>query len=663
MISRTRAAARPGRCCLPLVCAALFLVPTSLGAQAATLPLPENLVADGLPPIPVAIADATERYTNARAAGFLDWHPTRRELLVSTRFANTVQVHQVARPMGARQQLTFFDEPVGSARIDPRDGAFFIFARDQGGNEFQQLYRFDFATGASTLLTDGGRSQNGGLAWSNRGDRLAYGSTRRNGADRDIYVMDPRIPGSDRRVAEVDGGGWGVADWSPDDRTLLVGQSLSVTRSRLWTMDLESGRLALVAPRDTSDEVVHLNGRFSRDGKRIWAISDRDAEFRRLGWLDPATGAWTPVTSALNWDVTTFDLSPDGRTIALNTNAAGVSKAYLYDIASTRLSPLPLPDGVIGGPRWHRKLPVLAFTLSNARSPSDVWSYDVPARKVTRWTESELGGMNPGQLQLQQLVEWPTFDGRSISGFYTRPPARFQGPRPVWIEIHGGPEGQARPGFLGRWNYLVNELGVAFLQPNVRGSTGFGKSFVALDNGPNREDSVRDIGALLDWIATRPELDASRVMVSGGSYGGYMSLAVATMYPERIAAAVDVVGISNFITFLERTESYRRDLRRVEYGDERDPAMRAVFERISPANKADRIVRPLLVVQGANDPRVPRHESDQMVAKVKANGTPVWYLLGTDEGHGFQKKANSDYQFYAMVEFANRYLLAQPATP
>jgi dipeptidyl aminopeptidase/acylaminoacyl peptidase len=513
------------------------------------------------------------------------------------------------------------------------------------------------------LLTDGGRSQNGGVSWANAGDRIAYGSTRRNGADRDLYVMDPRTPSSDRRIAELRGGGWGVADWSPDDRTLLVTQTLSVARTRLWTLDVAGGAMALVAPRDTSEEAVYSNGRFAGDGKRVWAISDRDSEFRRLGWIDPSTGRWNPVSTGIDWDVASFDLSPDGRTIAFNVNAGGISKVYLYDIAASRHAPLPLPEGVIGGPRWHRKLNLFAFTLSNARLPSDVWSYEPATRALARWTESELGGMSPEVLQLQERIEWTSFDGRTISGFLTRPPRRFTGPRPVLVEIHGGPESQARPGFLGRWNYLVNELGIAIIQPNVRGSTGFGKTFVALDNGPRREDSVKDIGALLDWIAARPDLDAGRVMVAGGSYGGYMSLAVATMYPERIAAAVDVVGISNFITFLEKTESYRRDLRRVEYGDERDPEMRAIFERISPANKADRIQKPLFVVQGANDPRVPQHESDQMVAKVKARGTPVWYLLGKDEGHGFSKKANADYQFYATVEFANRYLLGPPATP
>jgi dipeptidyl aminopeptidase/acylaminoacyl peptidase len=231
----------------------------------------------------------------------------------------------------------------------------------------------------------------------------------------------------------------------------------------------------------------------------------------------------------------------------------------------------------------------------------------------------------------------------------------------VIINIHGGPEGQSRPGFLGRTNYYLNELGIAVIYPNVRGSTGYGKTFVKLDNGMKREDSVKDIGALLDWIAQQPDLDASKVMVTGGSYGGYMTLAVATNYNDRIACALDVVGVSNFNTFLKNTESYRRDLRRVEYGDERDPAIAEFFERIAPLNNAGRITKPLFVVQGGNDPRVPHTEAEQMVARVKQNGRSVWYLMARDEGHGFRKKTNVDFQFYATVMFVRRFLLGEGA--
>jgi len=301
---------------------------------------------------------------------------------------------------------------------------------------------------------------------------------------------------------------------------------------------------------------------------------------------------------------------------------------------------------------------MLAFTMETARSSADVYTLDVASGSVDRWTTSELGGLNAEKFSQPELVSWKSFDGREITGFLYRPDAsRFPSKRPVSIEIHGGPEGQARPDFLGPWNYLLNELGVAILLPNIRGSSGYGKTYLQLDNGFLREGSYKDIGALLDWIRTRPELDADRIVVGGGSYGGHMTLAVAYLYSDRIRCAVDVVGPSNLVTFLEHTSGYRRDLRRVEYGDERDPKMRAFLEKIAPANNAEKIRKPLFVIQGANDPRVPLSESEQMVARIRQVGTPVWYLMAKDEGHGFAKKANRDYQFYATVEFMKEYLL------
>jgi dipeptidyl aminopeptidase/acylaminoacyl peptidase len=638
--------------------ASLLLLPLGAGAQTAAVIAPaENLVVDGLPPIPAKLAADVRRYTESRSASLSDWHPVRRELLISTRFGNTPQIHRVATPLGARTQITFFDEPIGGASYEPTQGRYFLFSRDIGGNEFGQLYRYDVANGAVTLLTDGGRSQNGGVRWSTRGDRIAYASTRRNGSDRDIYIVDPLNPASGKQLLEVKGGGWGASDWSPDDRQLLVGEFLSVNQSRYHLVDVASGRSTPLVP-DERDTVAYNGARFSEDGRGVYLTTDAGSEFQRLAYLDLATRRITPLTASINWDIDGFDLSADGRTIAFVANEAGVSRLYLLDTQSRGIRPVAnLPIGNIGGARWHRRLPLLAFTISSARSPSDVYSLDAGTGTVTRWTESELGGLVASDLVEPSLIRWRSFDGRDITGFYYRPPNRFAGKRPVIINIHGGPEGQYQPGFLGRSNYYLNELGVALIFPNVRGSTGYGKQFVNLDNGMKREDSVRDIGALFDWVAQQPELDASRVMVTGGSYGGYMTLAVATNYNDKICCALDVVGISNFNTFLKNTESYRRDLRRVEYGDERDPQMSAFFERIAPLNNAGKISRPLFVVQGGNDPRVPYTEAEQMVARVKQNGKPVWYLKAKDEGHGFRKKNNVDFQFYSTVEFVRRFLL------
>ena len=382
---------------------------------------------------------------------------------------------------------------------------------------------------------------------------------------------------------------------------------------------------------------------------------------RRLAYIELASRRVTTLTGDIPWDVDDFDVSPDGKTIAFTANEAGQSKLYFIDTATRRHRPVAnLPAGQVFGLVWHLRGRHLGFTVNSSRSTSDAYSLDAQTGEITRWTESELGGLVATELSEPTLIKWRSFDGLEITGFVYRPPARFTGRRPVIINIHGGPEGQFTPGFLGRTNFYLNELGVAVIFPNVRGSTGYGKTFVKLDNGMKREDSVKDIGALFDWIAQQPDLDASKVMVTGGSYGGYMTLAVATLYNDRIACALDVVGPSNFVTFLQNTESYRRDLRRAEYGDERDPAMRAFLERTAPVNRAGNITKPLFVVQGGNDPRVPRTESEQMVARVKQNGGAVWYLMAKDEGHGFRKKGNVDFQFYATVMFVRRFLLGEP---
>ena len=617
----------------------------------------ENLVAEGIPPIPVALADEVRRYTESRGASFVGWHPRGVELLVATRFGATNQIHAVRSAGGARRQLTFFAEPVNVAEWDPREAAFLLFTRDAGGNEFAQMYRLDVASGDVTLLSDGGRSQNGGWEWSHDRGRIAYTSTRRNGADRDVWVMDPRDPSSDRLVAECTGGGWSVLDWSPDDARLLLGESLSVNRSRRWLLDLATGEKTRL-DRDADGEVAWGGGTFTPDGASIWTTTDKDSEFARLAKWTPATGAIEPVTADIPWDVEGFDVTDDGRSVCFVTNEAGVSRAFVVDAATGRRRVVEgLPAGVIGGGKWHPDGRHLAFTVGSARSTADVHVWDAETGKAARWTESELGGLVPESLVEPELVRWKGFDGVELSGFLYPAAARFAGRRPVIVNIHGGPEGQSRPVFQARNNFFMNELGVAMIYPNVRGSTGYGKTFVKLDNGLKREDSVRDIGALLDWIAGRPDLDPQRVMITGGSYGGFMTLACATTYDDRIRCSLDVVGISHFRTFLENTESYRRDLRRVEYGDERVPEVAEFFERIAPLNNAARITKPLFVVQGANDPRVPASEAEQMVAKVRANGGPVWYLNAKDEGHGFRKKPNADFQFYATVMFVREHLL------
>ncbi|TAL09127.1 MAG: S9 family peptidase [Nitrospirae bacterium] len=640
-----------------LVIGSLLLTVTAALAQDNVLVPGDNLVLQGIPQVPTALVEAIGRYTEFRRAAFLGWHPVRREVLIRTRFAETPQIHRVRAPGGDRTQLTFFADAVRGASYPPKGGDWFVFAKDSAGNEFYQLYRYDVETGASTLLTDG-NSRNSNAVWSNGGDHLAYSSTRRNGKDTDLYIITPADPASDRLLARLDGSGWQTLDWSADDRRLLVLEFASINESALWLFDAATGEKTLLTPRGGPEPVSYGGGRFSKDGKGLYVTTDRDSEFHRLAYIDLATGQPAYLTDAIKWGVEDFTLSRDGKWLAFVTNEDGVSILRVMDMGTGGEKPLPkVPVGLISGLQWHANGADLGFTVETVRSPADAYSLNVDTGRLERWTYSETGGLQTDRFPDPELVRWTSFDGRTISGFLYRPPARFAGKRPVAMSIHGGPESQARPHFLARHNYWLNELGVALLYPNVRGSAGYGKTFLTLDNGTLREDSYKDIGALLDWTRTRPELDADRVMVFGTSYGGHMALAVGTRYGDRIRCLLDIVGISNIVTFLENTESYRRDLRRVEYGDERDPAMRAFLERIAPVNNAGKLTKPLFVVQGKNDPRVPLSEAEQMLSTARKNGAPVWYLMAQDEGHGFSKKKNADFLFYATVLFMQEYLL------
>ncbi|MFZ0296298.1 MAG: S9 family peptidase [Candidatus Sulfotelmatobacter sp.] len=641
--------------CLLLVAVILFV--GFVFAQSDDIVPNENLVVEGTPKIPATLADTVGRYSDFRAASFESWDPDRREMLIETRFGDTAQVHQVKVPGAARTQLTFFPDRVAEAIYPPVKSNSFLFMKDVGGGEFFQLYRYDLATGDVTLLTDG-KSRNVDPRWSYQGDRFAFGSTRRDGNDVDIWVVNANDPSSSRMVAQLEGGGWSVADWSPDGKQLLVTNYVSAAESYVWLMDVASGKKELLTPKSGTETVAYSNARFAKDGKSAYVTSDQDSEFQRLIKMDLASRKVTVLTSALDWDVDEFDLSQDGHWIAFEANEDGISILHVLDTTTNKEAPVPkLPVGVMYGIQWRNNSRELGFSLSTASQPYDAYSVDMTSGKVERWTFSETGGLNTSGFAEPQLIHWKSWDQRSISAFLYKPGTRFSGKRPVIIDIHGGPEGQVRPDFLGRDNYYLNELGIAMIYPNVRGSTGYGKSFQKLDNGFLREGSYKDINSLLDWIQTQPDLDANKVMITGGSYGGFMTLAVATNYNDRICCSVDVVGPSNLVTFLEHTSGYRQDLRRVEYGDERDPKMREFLERIAPANNAKNITKPLFVIAGQNDPRVPASESAQMVQIVRKNGTPVWWLLAKDEGHGFGKKKNRDYQFYATVEFVKEYLL------
>jgi dipeptidyl aminopeptidase/acylaminoacyl peptidase len=646
-----------------------FVLAVSAPAFGQTVPVPETIRAEGVPPVPAAVRQALNRYQNIRSASFQDWSADGSGMYIITRFADVPQVHFVARSGGARTQLTFVPERVLSVAARPKHGQF-LYVVDEGGAENSQFFLQEKFGGEPRRITDG-KSRNSAPKWSPSGEFLAWSSNARNGRDMDLYIAAPSDPHFVRLLKEVSGQ-WSVAAWSPDETRIAAVEYISINESYIHIIEVTTGKTETLTPRPSDPKAERMfagDAKWSNDGKAIYYLTDNGSEFRRLVRHDLEPGKETVLTNHIPWDVAEFDLRVDDLVIALVANENGTGKIHVIHPPTGRELAVDRsqewPGGEYNNLRFCPGNDELAYTFSSAQSVADAYSIadvgqpkDAPA--PLRWTNSETGGLDPRTFAEPALIEYSSFDGLKVPAFVYRPSLRkFPGPRPVLIDIHGGPEGQFRPAFLGRLNYWMSEMGIVVIFPNVRGSSGYGKTYLKLDNGMKREDSVKDIGALLDWIAGQPDLDKSRVGVTGGSYGGFMSLAVQTAYNDRIKAGIDIVGISNFVTFLKNTQGYRRDLRRAEYGDERDPAMQSFLERVSPLARAHMIHTPILVVQGQNDPRVPISEAAQMVAALKKNGVPLWYVVGTNEGHGFAKKGNQDYLQAVEVMFLRRYLLGE----
>jgi dipeptidyl aminopeptidase/acylaminoacyl peptidase len=613
-----------------------------------------NLVTENVPATPQAIKDRIRQYLNTRGAGFSGWSYDGRSMLISTRFGETAQIHRVDMPLGARRQLTFNDEPTGGGYRPGPGPRTIVYSKDKGGDEYFQLYLMDEASGQATMFTDG-TSRNFGVTYSKDGQQVAWASVGKNTDVYKIWVANGMAPKEPWLLME-EKGAWSPVAFSDDKTKLLIGKGVSVNESYLYVVDLKTKQRTQVNP--TDKKIAYGGGAFTPDGKSIITISDEDSEFARLVRIDLATNAKTILSGDIKWDVDGFDVTDDGKTIAYEVNEAGASKLKFMTAAGQALPGPTLPLGVMGGGSFTRDGQRYGFSLSAADTQSDVWVWDLKAKSLTRWTESEVGGLSKSSFVEPSLISYKSFDGREITAFMYKP--RGAGPHPVLLYPHGGPEAQTRPNFSGFFQFLATEMGIATIAPNVRGSTGYGREFVNLDNWKLREDSVKDMGALIQWIDTQRDLDGKRLAVYGGSYGGYMSYATMIMYGDRMSAGISAVGISNFVTFMENTSEYRRDLRRVEYGDERIPEMRAFMNAISPTTNVAKIKKPMFIIQGANDPRVPMSEADQMLKAIRANGADAWYMLAKDEGHGFAKKTNRDAQNEAIAAFLSAKLLGRP---
>ena len=631
----------------------LPLLLLAFGASGASRVERGNLIFDNIPDAPAELTDSVDAYLSARQATPLGWSP-KGQLLISTRFGDVEQLHLVEQAAGERRQLTFLHEPITEAEFSPDPARIsFFFLKDVGGNENAQIYYQRLGEPRPKLLTDG-KSLNGAALWSSSGREIAFFSTARDGVNHDIYIVEPAAGTLPHLAVAGDEDAWYPLDWSPDDRKLLVLKYVSIGEGYLYVVDLASGQKREVDP--SPGKVGIAGAKFSRDGQGVYLISDRDSEFKKLRYVNLFTADKTILSDHIPWDIEELAMSRDGHYLAYVSNEAGASKLNLVDLrAHQDLAPPRLPaPGIIDHVKFDAEGKRLVFGFASAALPRDAYVLDLATNRLEAWTHSEAGPVDTTKFVTPRLTQFPTFD--RIDGRFRQEPVYVYEPatpglHPVLLVLHGGPESQFRPGFDPWLQYVVNELGFTVVAPNLRGSSGYGKAYLALDNGMLRDDVVKDLGAIIVWVSSQSTFDRNHVAVAGGSYGGFLALAALANYGDRLIGGVDLAGIADFISFLTNTAPYRRSLRRAEYGDERDPEMRAYLRRISPLTNADRISKPLLVVHGKNDPRVPLSEAEQIVARLRSRGGDVWYLQAKDEGHGFHKKQNRDAYYRTFAQF------------
>ena len=632
----------------------LLAAPFLLDASAA-VPRVErgNLVFDNIPEPAAGLSEKLDAYLGARQATPLGFSP-KGQLLIATRFGDVDQLHLVEQPGGERRQLTFLREPITQAAFSPDPGHIaYVYVKDEGGNEKTQIYYQRLGEPGAKLLTDG-KSLNGGPVWSNAGREVAYFSTARDGVSYDIDIAEPEGGTLSRLAVTGDAAAWYTLDWSPDDRKLLVLKYLSISEAYLYVVDLATGQKREVDP--SPSKIGIAGAKFSRDGQGIYFISDRDSEFAQLRYVNLFTGEKTVISGRLPWDIEELAISRDGHYLAYVSNEAGIDKLNVLDLRRHQdLIPPKLPAaGIINSLSFDAEGGRLAFGFAAPNRPRDAYVFDIATNHLEAWTHSEPGAVDLAKFVIPRLAQCPTFDrtdGRERQmPVYIYEPST-PGPHPVLIVLHGGPKSQFRPGFDPWLQYVVNELGYAVVAPNVRGSSGYGKTYLALDKGELREDAVKDVGALLVWLGLQTAFDSKHVVVSGESYGGYLTLAALVNFGERLRGGVDLAGIPDFVSYLTNTAPYAQQQRRAEYGDERDPDMRAFLRRISPLTNAERITRPLLVVHGRNDPQVPLNEVEQMVYRLRNKGGEVWYLQVGDEGHSLRKKPDRDAYYRTFAQF------------
>ncbi|OYR58730.1 S9 family peptidase [Halorubrum halodurans] len=597
-----------------------------------------------------------ERYLNVRGAGGATLGPDGRLsfLLDAT---GTSQVWSVDRPLAWPEQHTFFEERVTFVDASP-ERAEAVFGMDEGGNERAQLYRLDFETGAITDLTERPEAKHRWGGWAGDGERFAFASNRREEATFDVYVQGREETGDDAELVHAGDGWLSVAGWSPDDDRLIVHEAHSSYDHDLYTLEVGSGELTHHTPHD--GDVRYGSPEWGPDGEALYLVTDRRSDTLRLERLELATGEFAVVVDGGGdgWNVDGVAIHEESRRVVYSRNVDGYTEITVGElVAPDRVDEFPAPDlprGVAGGVSFGPDGDRFAITATGSTDNANVHVVETTTGETERWTNASTAGIPRDTFVEPELVHYPTFDGREIPAFLSTPESETpESGYPVVVDVHGGPESQRRPSFGAVKQYLLNG-GYAVLEPNVRGSSGYGRAYAALDDVEKRMDSVADLRAGVEWLHDHPEVDPDRVVAMGGSYGGFMVLAALTEYPELWAAGVDVVGIANFVTFLENTGDWRRELREAEYGSLEED--REFLESISPINNVEAIESPLFVLHGANDPRVPVSEAERIVEEARERDVPVRKLIFDDEGHGFSKLENRIEAYRTIVEFLEEHV-------
>jgi len=616
---------------------------------------PGNIKSIGVPSIPDSLSREVLPYLNIYGLPLAGWNPDKREIWLKG-ISSSTWVVSVSNPGAAPQSSSIHIKSSGIYDIYFQPQAKYLaYTQDTDGDESFQLHVYEISTGKSWQLA-GGRSRNTEPVWSNRGDRIVYSSSPVGTAGVNLRVTNALDAKTDRLLAQSSGTYFKAYDWSPDDEEVVFCDFKSNTVSTLWLVKVADGSKELLSPK-SDQAALYDYPQFSKDGSGVYVVTDHDSDVRRLAYIDLTSRALSYLQSDPKWDVDEFQVAPNGKVLAYVVNEGGISKLHVLNLVTKEEVPVDtLQPGIVSDLKWNQNSTDLAFNFKSPQAPNDVLSVNIATGKTELWGQSVKSGMDTAKFSRPVLIRWSSFDKRTISGFLYRPPSSFKGKRPVIIDIHGGPEQQYRPGFGYEHNYFIDQLGIAKIYPNVRGSTGFGRAFANLDNGTRREDAVKDIKALLEWIKTQPDLDSDRVLVQGISYGGYLALSTAANYGNQIRGVISESGISNLATFVEHTEGWRRELQRAEFGDEREPKTRAFMERTAPLSHARTLKTPLLIIQGQNDPRVPVAEAEKLVTNTK-DRIPVWFILARNEGHGFVQQDNRDYRLFASILFVKQFLL------